>query len=49
MWWACPLFALIWAITGIGINKLTDEQIKEELAAIEAAKKDEDVKSIAEI
>lgn len=48
MWWACPLFALIWAATGIGINKLSDEQIKAELAKIEASKT-EDARSISEI
>ena len=48
MWWACPLFALIYAATGIGINKLSDAQIKEELAKI-AASKEANAKAISEI
>lgn len=48
MWWACPLFALIWAATGIAVSKLSPEEIKEELAKIEA-KQDEGKVSISEI
>ena len=47
MWWACPLFAMILAITGIGISKLSPDEIKAELETIQA-KKDEAV-SIADI
>lgn len=47
MWWACPLFAMIWAITGIGISKLSPDEIKAELETIQA-KKDKAV-SIADI
>lgn len=32
----CPIIALILAATGIGVSKLTDEQIVEELAKLEA-------------
>ncbi len=37
-WWACPLFALIYAATGIGVSKLTDEEAEAELKKIREAK-----------
>lgn len=47
MWWACPLFALIWAITGIGINKLAPDEIEAELSVI--AKEKAEAVSISNI